>query len=65
MMRRAALLVSLRVAGYHNDQAAFVRLLVEHRISRQAANDAFQIGWRQRQGGMKCGCYKCNIKEDA
>jgi hypothetical protein len=56
---RSDTLAALRVAGYHNDQRARVRLLVENRISREAADKAWATGGVQRRQGMPCGCLQC------
>ena len=58
-MKRADLLVLLRVAGYHNDQRSRVRLMVENRISREAAEKAWATGIEQKRQGMKCACHEC------
>lgn len=61
-MKRADLLALLRVAGYHNDQRSQVRLMVENRISREAADKAWATGIEQKRQGMKCACQNC-VKE--
>ena len=58
-MKRADLLGLLRFAGYHGDSAAFTRLLVEHRISRRVADDAYSAGRAARVAGQRCGCTDC------
>lgn len=58
-MSRADVLAGLRVAGYHNDQRTRVRLMVENRISREAADQAWHTGIKQKQGGMACACHAC------
>lgn len=63
-MKRADALAHLRIAGYHNDSRAFVRLYVENRISRKAADEAYRTGKRQRAGGMPCHCHECKKPED-
>jgi hypothetical protein len=50
---------ALRVAGYHNDHRARVRLFAESRISREAADTAWSTGMAQRAAGMACGCHQC------
>jgi len=49
----------MQFAGYHSDTATFTRLLAEHRVSGQAADDAWQQGVRLRQSGAGCGCADC------
>lgn len=58
-MTRADTIAALRVAGYHNDQRARVRLFTENRISREAADQAWDTGVKQKQGGMACACHAC------
>ncbi len=58
-MKRADVLSLIRVAGYHNDQRSRVRLLVENRVSREAADKAWLTGIEQKQNGMKCSCPDC------
>lgn len=41
-MSRADALVACRIAGYHDDQRAFVRAYTENRISMQAARAEFR-----------------------
>lgn len=59
-MKRTDLLALLRVAGYHNDQRSRVRLMVENRISREAADKAWATGIEQKKNGMKCSCPDCS-----
>jgi hypothetical protein len=59
-MNRKDALTCIKVSGYHNDLAAFTRLYIENRISREAANRAYMIGAQQRKNGMRCSCYDCN-----
>lgn len=49
----------IKVAGYHNDKADFVRFYCEHRISYQAAQEAFRLGMKQKAAGVKCSCFQC------
>jgi hypothetical protein len=37
----------------------FTSLLIENRINRKAADEAWQQGQRQKQAGMRCACYDC------
>jgi hypothetical protein len=57
---RQHILENIKVAGYHNDHQAFLRLYTENRISYTAAQSARYAGIRARQQGMKCSCYACN-----
>jgi len=59
-MKRADLIVYLRVAGYHDDERSFMRLYCENRISHPAAREAYRQGQAQKAGGVKCGCHECN-----
>lgn len=59
-MKRSVLLAALRVAGYHDDVRAWVRLYTENRVSRQVANEQWQLGKRMRSNGVRCSCYECN-----
>jgi len=60
MNRRENVLGWIRIAGYHDDKRRFTRLLIENRISRKAADEAWQQGQKQRVNGVPCGCYDCN-----
>jgi hypothetical protein len=62
-MKRADVLAHIRIAGYHDDQATRVRLMVESRVSRRAADDAWSIGRVQRRLGIPCGCIHCKEKK--
>lgn len=59
-MSRQHALQYLKVAGYHNDNAAFVRLYVENRISVSNARMAFAQGMQAKANGVKCSCRDCN-----
>jgi hypothetical protein len=59
-VKRKDALAALRVAGYHNDQAARVRLLVENRVSLISANEAWVAGVRARAAGVPCSCSRCS-----
>lgn len=61
-MKREHLLTYLRVAGYHNDAAAYTRLLIENRISMKAAKAAFAAGSKARESGVPCDCRTCKIE---
>jgi len=58
-MKREVAIDLLRVAGYHNDQRAFVRLYVENRISRKVATEEFNRGYALRRSGVRCTCFEC------
>ncbi|VUZ24121.1 Uncharacterised protein [uncultured Comamonas sp.] len=60
MSKREDTLAAMRIAGYHNDKAAFTRLLVENRIRLTVADEAWLTGRKQRANGMKCACYECS-----
>lgn len=60
-MTRKTLLESFKIAGYHQDNTSFTRLLIENRVSYQAAREAYATGWQMKQNGvMKCSCKECN-----
>lgn len=58
-MKREHVLTYLRVAGYHDDRAAFTRLYVENRIGYKAAQDAYRAGRAARDAGVRCDCHDC------
>lgn len=58
MTRKLALGLA-RVAGYHEDSARFVRLLVEERVNRQAMNAEWARGRQMKAAGVPCSCYFC------
>jgi hypothetical protein len=58
-LTRGFLLELLKVAGYHFDTAAFTRLYIENRISREAANTAYMLGVRMKWAGVPCSCVDC------
>jgi len=54
----------MRFAGYHDDSAAFTRLLIERgAVGYTAAMEAWSHGVRCKEQGMKCHCPKCNPKQ--
>lgn len=59
-VKRETLLALLRVAGYHADVASYTRLLIENRISKAAAREAYGIGQRMKAAGVTCSCHACN-----
>lgn len=61
MTKRDTELAYARIAGYHQDSSDFTRRLVERKsASFQAMQQAYRVGVRQKQSGMKCGCCECN-----
>jgi len=58
-MKRADAVIALGIAGYHNDQHAFVRIYVENRISREVAERAFRRGAALKLAGVGCTCFEC------
>ena len=60
MSNRKTTLDLIRIAGYHNDTKAFTRLYCESKLSRTAANEAWQVGATQKQNGIKCHCADCS-----
>ncbi|WP_257303405.1 hypothetical protein [Geothrix campi] len=61
-LSRKTALGLLAVAGYHGDHRAWVRVYVENRISRKAADEAWAKGENQRRAGMPCSCWECKPK---
>ena len=59
MSRREQAITYMIIAGYHNDTAAFTRLIIESRVNRQACNEAWMQGQKAKAAGMKCTCYEC------
>lgn len=62
MSKRETALAYARIAGYHNDKAAFTRLYVESKVRLELMNDAWRVGVKQKLAGVKCNCYQCNTK---
>jgi hypothetical protein len=58
-MKRKDVLAFARIAGYHADSAAFVRLLVENRVSRESMNEAWSSGVTAKKKGVSCACHQC------
>lgn len=48
-MKRSDAIAWMLFAGYHSDIAAFTRLLLENRVARHVANDAWRQCARLRQ----------------
>lgn len=59
-MTRQQAIACMKYAGYHLDQKAYVRLLVESRVNRAAMNAAWEDGIKSKQIGVKCSCRECN-----
>lgn len=60
MNKRETALLYAKVAGYHADSKAFIRLIVESRVNREAMNSAWYAGQTAKQNGIKCHCRDCN-----
>jgi hypothetical protein len=58
-MDRKSALVALRVAGYHEDMATWVRVYVENRVSRTAADAEWSRGKAMKAAGVGCSCPDC------
>jgi hypothetical protein len=52
-------IIRLRIAGYHEDRAAFKRLYVENRVGYEAAKRAYGEGQRMKVAGVRCTCSDC------
>jgi hypothetical protein len=59
-MKRKDALNYIRVAGYHGDNAAYTRLLIENRVSLNAAKAEFRRGADMKAAGVGCTCSACN-----
>lgn len=59
MTARQAALLNARIAGYHDDSRAFIRLLVETRVRRELMNAEWKRGADMRKAGVPCGCHDC------
>lgn len=51
-MTRAQAIAAMRVAGYHEDRAAWTRLYVEQRVSFEKAQRAWREGAELRMTGV-------------
>lgn len=58
-LKRKDALVLLRIAGYHGNQKSFIRLYVENRVSRPAANAEWSRGAAMKAAGVPCTCIAC------
>ncbi len=63
-MKRSYLLAHIRSTGYHEDTQRFLRLLIENRITKRKANEAYIAGRNARLAGVKCTCPDCNNESD-
>lgn len=61
-MKRKDAIIYLRLAGYHGDRAAFIRLYVENHVSKKAAEEAYEGGVKAKAAGRPCACHKCQNK---
>ena len=57
--KRATVDAHLRIAGYHGDDRAWVRLYLEHRVGYERARRLRAEGARLRAAGLPCGCAEC------
>lgn len=57
--KRSMALGWIRIAGYHADDKAMVRLYVENRISYQVAIAEFRRGAEMKRAGVPCFCSQC------
>ena len=62
-MKRSDALAHLRIAGYHGDHKAFMRLYVENRVAYPIAQRAFADGAAMYRNGVKCSCMGCEETE--
>ena len=58
-MKRADALRAMTFAGYHGDAATFTGLLIEARVARAKAREAFRAGEQAKARGIRCGCPEC------
>lgn len=58
-MKRADALANMRIAGYHGDDRAFMRIYTENRISYAAAKRERDSGAAAKRAGTACGCNSC------
>lgn len=60
-MKREDALAHIRIAGYHGDTRAAMRIYVENRISHKAYTDAYARGAELKKSGMACSCSRCKV----
>ncbi len=58
-MTRITALNHIKVAGYHGDNRAAMRIYAESRISLAAYSNAILQGKRMKENGMACTCMNC------
>jgi len=58
-LKRKDALILLRIAGYHSDERSYIRLYVENRLSRPAADAEWRRGTAMRAAGVRCTCTTC------
>lgn len=63
-MKRADALAHIRLAGYHSDDRAFMRLYTENRISYETAKQARDAGAAAKRAGVQCNCHSCKAEPE-
>ena len=61
--KRATVDAHLRIAGYHGDDRAWVRLYLENRVGYERARRLRAEGVRLRVAGLPCGCAECGAQK--
>ena len=64
-MKRSDALGLMKAAGYHGDKATWTTLLVEQRVARAKAEEAFRLGAKAKVAGVPCHCRECAEAEPA
>lgn len=59
MTKREKAIATLKVAGYHQDKSLFTKVYIENRLNIQVAQQAYEVGYKMKQNGMKCNCCEC------
>lgn len=59
MNKRDNAIVTMRIAGYHNDSRLWTETYIENRVSRRVADKAWLDGQRQKANGARCNCRDC------
>ncbi|MNR48412.1 hypothetical protein D3C85_1676500 [compost metagenome] len=57
--KRSLALADFRIAGFHQDNKSFTRLLIERRVKRSIAEQQFLNGQALRAKGATCSCMQC------
>lgn len=65
MIKRKIALEYMKIAGYHNDTAAFTRLYCESRINPAICREQFRIGYNAKINGIKCNCSECKMEGES